>query len=128
MIFLAKGTCTLGRVSRDKDGNIIEQTPAKFEAGQDGGCIAVGILNDETMDQVGQAELFGDFDPWGYLSHALKLLAPTRSGNIPDFEGIFKNLHAARENCECDFLPYYCRPDCRDCIVRAWMDEMEGEE
>lgn len=63
MIFLAKGTCTLGRVSRDKDGNIIEQTPAKFEAGQDGGCIAVGILNDETMDQVGQAELFGDFDP-----------------------------------------------------------------
>lgn len=128
MIFLAKGTCTLGRVARDEDGNIIEQAPAKFEASQDGGCVAVGILDDETMEQVGQAELYGDFDPWGYLSKTLKLLAPTRTGNIPDFEGIFKNLHAERQNAECEFLPYCCRPDCRDCIVRAWMDEMEGEK
>ena len=128
MIFLCKGDCKLGSRRLDADGNVVHETKATFTSDPEGGCVAVGTLDDDTMEQTGDAEIFGDFDPWGYLGHALKLLAPTRAGNIPDFEGIFKNFHAERQNAECDFFPYCRRPNCRDCIVRAWMDEMEGEE
>lgn len=123
MIFLAKGTCTLGRATRDKDGKITE-IPAKFEPG-DGGSVVVGVLDDETMEQVGQAELFGDFDPWGYLGHALKLLAPTRAGNIPDFESIFKKAYEDYGNTDCPALHYCERPNCDDCIVHQWMEEVD---
>ena len=45
MIFLAKGTCTLGRTTRDKDGNIIESAPARFIWDKKGGSIAVYLTS-----------------------------------------------------------------------------------
>lgn len=127
MIFLVKGTFTLGHTTRDKGGNIIKQTEAKFEACQDGGSVAVGVIDDDTGEQVGKAELFGDFDPWGYLSHALKLLAPTRSGNIPDFESIVKKMYDENRGDGCPFSLFCESVNCRDCIVHRWMEEV-GEE
>ncbi len=123
MIFLAKGTFTLARRTRDKDGNIIRDEPARFETNPDGGSVAVGVLDDETMEQIGQAELFGDFDPWGYLGCALKLLSPSRRGNIPDFESILKKMNDENGNADCCLLAWCERPLCQDCIVYQWMEE-----
>lgn len=129
MIFLAKGICTLGQRTVDENGNVVKEIPAKFETDPNGGSVAVGVLDDETGEQIGQAEIFGDYDPWGYLSHALKLLAPTRAGNIPDFMSIVKGMHDDRPSSFCRFLNYCDRPNCRDCIVQQWIDEFaDGEE
>lgn len=128
MIFLAKGHYFLGRRRVDENGNVVEESAARFECGQDGGSVAVGVLDDDTMKPTAPAEVFGDFDPWGYLSCALKLLAPTRTGNIPDFENIIKKMYQAHRH-ECPFLDYCERPNCDDCIVNRWMEEVdEGDE
>ena len=127
MIFLAKGHCYLGRRKIDKNGNVTEESAARFEADEEGGSVAVGHLNDKTMTQDEPAEIFGDYDPWGYLGHALKLLAPTRAGNIPDFESMFKKAYQDHGNDDCPML-YYCdRPNCDDCIVHRWMEEVDEE-
>ena len=125
MVFLAKCTFTLGHTTRAKDGNIIEEIPAKCELDHDGDSVAVGVLDDDTMEQVGDAELYGDFDPWGYLSEALKLLAPKRAGNIPDFESYVKKKYREYRGDGCPFSDYCESINCVDCIVHRWMEEAD---
>ena len=127
MIFLAKGTYTCGTRCVDGDGNTKREEPAKFVTDPNGGSVAVGVLDDDTMEQVGQAELFGDFDPWGYLGQALKLLAPTRAGNIPDFEKIVKGMYHESPGDGCPFSVFCESVNCRGCIVYQWMEEMNEE-
>ena len=74
MIFLVKGTCTLGIKVRGKDGSIVKEIPATFTSDPNGGSVAVGIMDDDTMEPLGNAELYGDYDQAGYLSRALELL------------------------------------------------------
>ena len=57
MIFLVKGTCTLGRKMRDRDGNIIKEIPATFTSDPNGGSVAVGIMDGDTRGQIGNAEI-----------------------------------------------------------------------
>lgn len=127
MVFLVKGTYMLGRRTVDKDGNIVKETKPMFTSDPDGGSVAVGILDDETLQPVGPAELFGDFQPWNYLSYALELLKPTRRGNIPDFESIFKKAYEDYGNTDCPARHYCDRPRCDGCIVHQWMDEVDEE-
>lgn len=128
MIFLVKGHCFLGRRKIDENGNVVEESAARFEADPEGGSVAVGVLDDNTMEPAAPAEVFGDYDPWGYLGHALKLLAPTRAGNIPDFESIFKKAYEDYGNTDCPALHYCERPNCDDCIVHRWMEEVDENE
>ena len=125
MIFLAKGNCRLGLTKRDKEGNVVETIPARFETDPEGGSIAVGVLDDDTMEPVGTTEIYGDFDPWGYLSRTLELLAPKRAGNIPDLENIFKKMYEDYGSDKCPVLDWCERGDCRDCIIQRWMEEAD---
>lgn len=127
MVFLVKGTYMLGSRTVDKDGNIVNETKPLFTSDPDGGSVAVGILDDETLQPVGPAELFGDFQPWNYLSYALELLKPTRRGNIPDFKAITQKLSEQNPGLcpyrrECKSLMY-----CSDCIVSEWISEAEED-
>ena len=125
MVFLTKGTFMLGMKTRDRDGNIVKDVAPMFTVSEDGGSVAVGILDDETMNPVGPAELFGDFQPWQYLSYALKLLKPKRRGNIPDFEGMIKQHAKVNGRTYCIFDDDCEAQHCQDCIVREWMDDDE---
>lgn len=127
MIFLAKGRCFIGYRRVDKSGNVVEESAARFETDPDGSSVAVGILNDETMESEAPAEVFGDFDPWGFLSYALKLLAPKREGNIPDFESIVKKAYREYGKEDCPMLNLCERPICSDCIAQQWMEEVDEE-
>ena len=71
MIFLVKGTCTLGAKFRGKDGSIVKEIPATFTSDPNGGSVAVGIMDDDTMEQIGNAEIYGDFDPAGFQPMAI---------------------------------------------------------
>lgn len=116
MVFLATGHFTIGRATHDKDGNIVQSVPPKFEFADDGPCVAVGLLNHETMQQIGSAELFGDYDAANYLGRVMEYLSPRRTPNIPDFQSIFNKMTADGINvCE------YCDGNhCGNCIVRDW--------
>ena len=68
MIFLAKGVCHLVRTQRDKDGNIVESTPAEFIWNKDGGSIAIGHMDPKSKEIYEETvSIFGDWDAAGYI-------------------------------------------------------------
>ena len=124
VIFIASGTCMLGRTTRDKKGNVQESTPAQFTADNAGGSVAVGRLDPETMRPVEPVSgIFGDWDAAGYLEEALKLLKPKRRINIPDFKHIIQSVirHDGVDICDHCYNFYKCS----DCIIKDWMEELE---
>lgn len=126
MIFIAKGVCHLGRVEKDKDGNVTEEIPPYFEEKPDGSSVVVGIINSETKEQEGDADIFGDWDAAQYLTKVLQLIAPKRPVNIPNFKEIVRNAYNDGtdicEHCSRDFI------FCRDCIVEEWKNETEEDQ
>lgn len=128
MIFLAKGHCWLGQRNIDRDGNVVTETKARFESDPDGGCIAVGTLDDDSMEQTGDAEIFGDYDHWGFLNCVFQKLAPTRPGNMPDFREIFEKMYEEQHSAECAFRPYCDRVRCSDCVCWDWIESIEENE
>ncbi len=124
MVFLMTGNCTLGRTRQDKDGNVIEHKPAQFTADDAGSCVAVGLLDPETMKPVGPVSgIYGDWDAAAYLEEVLKLLNPKRKVNIPDFKYLIQSIikHDGVDICDhcCKFYK------CSDCIIKEWKEEME---
>lgn len=126
MIFLAKGTCTLGMNRTDKDGNIVESTPAQFTWNDAGGSIAIGEMDPKTKEiDEESVSIFGDWDAAGYLAEALELLKPRRKINIPDFKSIIQAAYKEDGNdLVCDYCPR-AGYDCQDCIVNEWKEEAE---
>lgn len=129
MVFLVKGHAILGRTTRNAEGNIVKHVEPHFDFDDDGGSVAVGLINSETMEIVEDPlpQVFGDYDPAGYLAEALRLLKPKRPGNIPDFKGIVKRYLADHSDRECPFREYCEECTCRDCIVTAWREEEERD-
>ena len=124
IISIGVGTCTLGRRQLDKDGNVVEETPAKWEAEPEGGTVAIIPLNPETMERDGQVEIFGDWQAGQYLARVVELIHPNRQINVPDLEAMIRR--AAMDGLDlCD----YCEDCymCRDCIVKEWKEAPGGE-
>ena len=124
VVFLMTGNSTLGYTKQDKNGNIVESTPAQFTTDDVGSCVAVGMLDPETMQPVEPVDgIFGDWDAAGYLEEALKLLNPKRRVNIPDLKAIVQAAYQEDGN---DLLCDYCKSmNCHDCIIKDWKEEME---
>lgn len=124
LITIGVGVCTLGRRQTDKDGNVVSETPASWEADPDGSCVAIIPLNPETMERDGQVELFGDYDAASYLARVVELIHPNRQINVPDLAAM---IRAAEKDgfgiCEYCQHPYMCR----DCIVKEWKEDPGGE-
>lgn len=119
VIGMGLGTCTLGCKRTDKDGNVISQTPARWEAGPDGGSVAIWPMDPETGEASGPAEIFGDWDAAGYLARALELIGPRRRTNLPDLPAMIRKAAAdGMDLCE------YCAENwnCQDCIVNSWKE------
>ena len=122
MIFLAKGTCTIGMTKTDKDGNVVESTSAQFTFDGTGGSIAIGEMDPDTKEiKEESVSIFGDWDAAGYLAEAIELLKPRRKVNIPDFKAIIQA--AIKDGVDiCD----YCQScNCHDCIVEEWKEDAE---
>lgn len=124
VVFLAKGTCTIGVTRKDKDGNTVESSSAQFSASDDGGSVAVGELDPVTMKPIEPVDsVFGDWDAAGYLAEALKLLNPKRKVNIPDFKYIIQSIIRHDGVDVCDHCHDYYK--CSDCIIKDWKEETE---
>ena len=127
-VFLARGNFTIGSNKVDGNGNVVESTPSRFEPDPEGGCVAVGLLDDETGEPKPGADLFGDWQAAGYLSRALELLGPTRPVNLPDIKAMVRQ---ARGTYAEDFICDRCMDlpafhNCRDCIVTEWKEDEDG--
>lgn len=119
MIFMGTGSAHLGVVKKDAEGRVISRTEPRWESEPGGGCVAMGLLDPETMKPIEDGvEFFGDWDAAHYLARALELLEPNRQTNIPDLPSIIRA--AVKDDMDiCD----YCkdRPGrCMDCIVNEW--------
>ena len=124
IVFLAKGTCTLGMTKKDKDGNVTGSTQAQFTFEDTGGSVAIGEMNPDTNEiDAESVSIFGDWDAAGYLAEALKLLNPKRNVNIPDFKNIIQSIikHDGVDICDHCYSFYKCD----ECIVKEWKDEIE---
>lgn len=127
MVFLAKGHAFLGRRARDSSGNIYIDEPAHFDFDDEGGAVAVGTINTATMkiSEEPPPEVYGDFDPAGYLKKALQLLRPSRRGNIPDLENMVKKWALENSGLRCPFFQECESMFCSDCIIKDWIDEAQ---
>ena len=123
IISIGVGTCTLGRRQLDKDGNVVKETPASWEADPEGGSVAIVPLNPETMEQDGPVEIFGDWQAGQYLARVVELINPNRQINVPDLEAMIRR--AAMDGLD---LCEYCEDCymCRDCIVKGWKEDPGG--
>lgn len=123
IISIGVGTCTLGRRQLDKDGNVVKETPASWEADPEGGSVAIVPLNPETMEQDGPVEIFGDWQAGQYLARVVELIHPNRQINVPDLEAMIRR--AAMDGLD---LCEYCEDCymCRDCIVKEWKEDPGG--
>ena len=124
IISIGVGTCTLGRKDVDKDGNVIKETPAKWEVDPEGSAVAIVPLNPETMEPDGMVEIFGDWQAGQYLARVVELIHPNRQINVPDLEAMIRR--AAMDGLDlCD----YCEDCymCRDCIIKEWKEDPGGE-
>ena len=124
IISIGVGTCTMGRKQVDWDGNVVSETPAKFEIDPAGSCVAIVQLNPDTMEPDGPAEVFGDWQAGDYLARVLELIHPNRQINVPDLAAMVRG--AAEDGldlCEYCQVPYMCR----DCIVKEWKEDPGGE-
>lgn len=121
IIFLGTGHCHLGRTDKDKDGNIVKETKARFEFADDGPCVAIGTVDPNTEMLHTITDIFGDWDAVGYLARVLELLKPARPVNIPDFAAIIQAAIKDGVNI-CD----YCQGlNCPDCAVEEWKENAE---
>lgn len=124
MIFLATGTCQLGVIRRDKDGHIVEESPAQFIEDDIGGSVAVGEIDPQTKEvKENTVSIYGDWQAADYLREVLEHINPRRAINIPDFKAI---IQAAYREDGCSLVCDYCKGlNCMDCIVKEWLEEME---
>lgn len=124
LLIIGRGECTLGHTERDAAGNIVQKSAAKWEPDPEGASVAICRADPDTMEPVGAAEVFGDWDAAAYLSRVLALLGPGRPINIPDMDAIIKGAIQEGFN-PCD----YCHRAelCRDCIVTEWKGEIDDE-
>ncbi len=124
IVFLAKGTCTMGLTRIDKDGHIVESSPAQFVGDDAGGSIAVGLMDSQTNEiKEDTVSIYGDWQAADYLREVLDHIKPKRALNIPDFKKI---IQAAYREDGCSLVCDYCSSlNCMDCIVKEWMEEMK---
>ena len=119
MVMLVTGKATMGRIQRDKDGNVVQKIPAKFEEQDGGPCVAV-IEEDSETGEKNASRIFGDWDAAGYLKMALEMLKPERAVNLPDFREI--TMEAMRDRV--DLCDYCGKQDCRACVVKEWKENL----
>ena len=112
IICIAKGTATIGLTTRGADGQIISQTPARWEH------------DPETEEQEAPARIYGDWQASEYLGDILAELKPRRKVNLPDFPAIVRAAMADGVD-----ICVYCQSfDCNECIVNEWKSERSDEE
>ena len=124
IISIGVGNCTMGRRQVDRDGNVVSETPARWEADPAGGSVAIVPLNPDTMEPDGAAEIYGDWQATSYLARVVELIHPNRQINVPDLEAMIR-----RANMDGLDLCEYC-PDpymCQDCTVKGWKEDPGGE-
>lgn len=123
VIGIGVGTAKMGRICKDKAGNVTEQSTARWDADPTGGSVAIWPMDPEKMEPSGPAEVYGDWDAAAYLRRVVELIHPNRQINIPDLEAMIRAAAKAGEDI-CTYCPDY---NCRDCIVNEWKEDPDDE-
>lgn len=126
IIMIGLGETRLGTIRRDKNGNEVK-TPAQWTSDPKGGSVCVCLLNPETMEPEGDAEIYGDWDAAAYLKRVLELLKPTRRSNLPELKSMVRA--ANKDGCDiCEYCYERGGCHCQDCIVQGWKEKVEDHD
>ena len=90
VIGIGVGTAKMGRICRDKDGNITEQSTARWDVDPDGGSVAIWPMDPEKMEPSGPAEVYGDWDAAAYLRRVVELKMCIRDRSSTGTANIWK--------------------------------------
>ena len=123
IICIGKGTTTLGTSKTNQAGAITERTAAKWEPDPQGGSVCLWQANPNTMEPMGAAEVFGDWQAAEYLGRVLELLNPGRGIDVPKLPQMIRRAMADGVNI-CDYCGDF---NCRDCIVNDWKGDNDDE-
>lgn len=104
VIGIGVGTAKMGRICKDKAGNVTEQSTARWDADPTGGSVAIWPMDPEKMEPSGPAEVYGDWDAAAYLRRVVELIHPNRQINIPDLEAMIRAAAKAGEDI-CTYFP-----------------------
>lgn len=74
LLMIGRGDCHLGMTKTDANGNVVEQSSAKWEPNDEGGCVAVCSVDPDKLEPTEAAEVFGDWDAAHYLKRVLEKL------------------------------------------------------
>ena len=129
-VLIARGVCTLGRVTTDADGNEVSRTPAKFVMDEEGSCFAVCPVevNEENDDidsvtQIGDASVVAVFDTDMLLTNVMEQLG-IRQRNTPDLAKLRKKLYKEADVDLCNYCPMGDELRCSCCpLVGLGPDE-----
>lgn len=125
-VLIARGVCTLGRVTTDKDGNVISRTPAKFVMDEEGSCFAVcpvevNEVNDDidSVTQTGDASIAAIFDTDMLLTYVMEKLG-IRQRNTPDLAKLRKKLFEEKHIDLCDYCHMGDELRCECCPLNGF--------
>lgn len=129
-VLIARGTCTLGRVTTDADGNEVSRTPAKFVMDEEGSCFAVcpvevneGNDDIDSVTQIGDASVVAVFDTDMLLTNVMEQLG-IRQRNTPDLAKLRKKLYKEADVDLCNYCPMGDELRCSCCpLVGLGPDE-----
>ena len=117
VIGIGVGTAKMGRICKDKAGNVTEQSTARWDADPTGGSVAIWPMDPEKMEPSGPAEVYGDWDAAGGTDPPKPADQHTGPG------GHDPSRRKAGEDI-CTYCPDY---NCRDCIVNEWKEDPDDE-
>lgn len=123
VIGIGVGTATLGRICRDKDGNITEQSTARWDADPPADRWQSGQWTRRRWNRAGRRRCTGTGTRPPTSCRVVELIHPNRQINIPNLEAMIRA--AAKDGVDiCTYCPDY---NCRGCIVNEWKEDPDDE-
>lgn len=124
VIGIGVGDAIMGRTRRDENGNIMEQSAARWDANPPAVRWRSGQWTRRRWNRAGRRKCTGTGDAARYLARVVDLIHPNRQINIPDLEAMIRA--AAKDGVDiCTYCPDY---NCRDCIVNEWKEDADDEQ
>ena len=114
-IMIDRGTYQIGRTTTNEKGEVISETPPKWENDPDGGCVLLGEFNEE-KNSVDDGSIYGTFMATNIMEDVFQRLGINADAqNMPPLIAIWK---AAKEDgvdmCR-DYCPRYGQRMCYEC-------------
>lgn len=124
-VIVQRGNYFLGVNRRDKDGNVVDEKPPRWEPDPEGAAVVVCDFDSEKNETVGEADIFAAWDSQGIDNRVREKLGLERR-NFPTPAEWYKWARNHENGLDlCDICESICAGyDCRICPI----DEIKEDD